>query len=420
MNNRILLTSAFIAASLGTMAQSAKNKTYAITGDGTNDFVWMNIRQVDLGTGQVTKTLFERSKTDFIMTDVLTKKSVDQAALRNSNIFTATDYPTGTLVAAAAYDPNSEKLFFTPMRNGELRWLDLSTSSDKPRFYTMKSDLLKQTNPTDEALNITRMVIGSDGYGYAMSNDATRFLRFSTGNKPVITELGNIIDAENSNGVSIHNKCTSWGGDMVADAFGKLYVISANHNVFVIDVDTRIATFKGTIKGLPVGYTTNAAAVNADGQLIVASANKFAGYYTVKLDDLTATAFVGSDEKYNASDFANGNLLLQKEADAARQYAMMNNNITRTSETAGAPSIFPNPVTNYSFNVLFDDVRDGRYSIVISDLAGRNLQTRTVSIGKGAQTERINLSRSTTKGVYLVKILNEQMELISVQKVVVQ
>ncbi|HRF26033.1 MAG TPA: T9SS type A sorting domain-containing protein, partial [Ferruginibacter sp.] len=112
--------------------------------------------------------------------------------------------------------------------------------------------------------------------------------------------------------------------------------------------------------------------------------------------------------------------LLQKEADAARQYAMMNNNITRTSETAGAPSIFPNPVTNYSFNVLFDDVRDGRYSIVISDLAGRNLQTRTVSIGKGAQTERINLSRSTTKGVYLVKILNEQMELISVQKVVVQ
>ncbi|HAN66149.1 MAG TPA: hypothetical protein DCQ34_07770 [Chitinophagaceae bacterium] len=140
----------------------------------------------------------------------------------------------------------------------------------------------------------------------------------------------------------------------------------------------------------------------------------------MKLDDLTATAFVGSDEKYNASDFANGNLLLQKEADAARQYAMMNNNITRTSETAGAPSIFPNPVTNYSFNVLFDDVRDGRYSIVISDLAGRNLQTRTVSIGKGAQTERINLSRSTTKGVYLVKILNEQMELISVQKVVVQ
>ncbi|HRF27995.1 MAG TPA: hypothetical protein PKW54_11665, partial [Ferruginibacter sp.] len=325
MNNRILLTSAFIAASLGTMAQSAKNKTYAITGDGTNDFVWMNIRQVDLGTGQVTKTLFERSKTDFIMTDVLTKKSVDQAALRNSNIFTATDYPTGTLVAAAAYDPNSEKLFFTPMRNGELRWLDLSTSSDKPRFYTMKSDLLKQTNPTDEALNITRMVIGADGYGYAMSNDATRFLRFSTGNKPVITELGNIIDAENSSGVSIHNKCTSWGGDMVADAFGKLYVISANHNVFVIDVDTRIATFKGTIKGLPLGYTTNAAAVNADGQLIVASANKFAGYYTVKLDDLTATAFVGSDEKYNASDFANGNLLLQKEADAARQYAMMNN-----------------------------------------------------------------------------------------------
>ena len=53
---------------------------------------------------------------------------------------------------------------------------------------------------------------------------------FQYRNKPVITELGNIIDAE-GNAVSIHNKCSSWGGDMVADAFGKLYVISANHQV---------------------------------------------------------------------------------------------------------------------------------------------------------------------------------------------
>lgn len=422
MNNKILLTSAFIAATIGAFAQSGKNsnKTYAITGDGSSDYIWMNIRQVDLTNGQVTQTLFERSQTGYIMTDVQSKRNTDQNSTANTNIFASTDYPTGTLVAAAAYDPNSNKLFFTPMRNGELRWLDLNEKSATPHFYTLRSELLKQANPADESLNITRMVIGADGYGYALSNDGNRFLRFTTGNKPVITELGNIIDAENNNGVSIHNKCSSWGGDMIADAFGKLYVISANHNVFVIDVDTRVATFKGTIKGLPAGYTTNAAAVDAEGDIILGSANKFDGFYKMKLEGLTAVKLEGSDTRYNASDFASGYLLLQKEADAARQYAMMNSKLPSNETASSAAHVFPNPVTNNSFSVLFDDMKDGRYSIVVADLTGRVLQTKVVAVTKGAQAERINLNPRSAKGVYLVKVLNENREVVMVEKVVVQ
>ena len=420
MNNKVLLTSAFIVATMGAFAQSGKNsnKTFAITGDGANDYIWMNIRQVDLSSGQVTNTVFERSKTGYIMTDVQSKRSTNQGSTANSNIFASTDYPTGTLVAAAAFDPNGNKLFFTPMRNGELRWLDLNEKSATPHFYTLRSDLLKQANPMDESLNITRMVIGADGYGYALSNDGNRFLRFSTGNKPVITELGNIIDAE-GNAVSIHNKCSSWGGDMVADAFGKLYVISANHQVFMIDPKTRIATHKGAIKNLPGGYTTNAAAVDAEGMIIVASATKFDGYYKLKLDDLAAVKMEGSDVRFNASDFANGNLLLQKEADAARQYSMMNSKLP-ILEQASAPHIFPNPVTNNTFSVLFDDMKDGRYSIVVTDLAGRILQTKSVSVAKGAQAERINLNPRSAKGVYMVKVLNENKEAVIVEKIVVQ
>src|SRR3954468_17157463 len=98
MNNKILLTAAFITSSFATIAQS--NKAYAITGDGNSDYIWMNIRQIDLGTGQVTKTLFERSKTNFVLTDAGTKKTVTQATTANGNIFASTDYPTGTYVAA--------------------------------------------------------------------------------------------------------------------------------------------------------------------------------------------------------------------------------------------------------------------------------------------------------------------------------
>lgn len=415
MNNKLLLTAAFITSSFATMAQS--NKAYAITGDGNSDYIWMNIRQVDLGTGQVTKTLFERSKTNFVLTDANTKKSINQTT--TANIFTSTDYPTGTYVAAAAYDGKSNKLFFTPMRSGELRWMDLNIKNETPQFYTMHSAELG-VDANDEATNITRMVIGADGNGYAMSNDGNHFIMFTTGKKPVVTNLGNIIDADDSKGTSIHNKCSSWGGDMIADAFGKLYVISANHNVFVVDPKTRVATYKGAITGLPAGYTTNAAAVNTDGDIIVASANRFEGYFKVKLADLSSVKIEGSDVKYNASDFANGNLLLQKEADAQSRFSMENSNLPTTDLAIGDSKVYPNPVTNSSFNVLFDGRKEGKYSIILTDLAGRTMMTRSVGITKGTQVEKVNLNANTAKGVYMVKVINENNEIIIKEKIVVQ
>lgn len=417
MNNKIVLTAAFIASSFASMAQG--NRAFAITGDGNNDFVWMNIRQIDLGTGQVTKTLFERSKTNFLLTDVNSKRAINQTAITNGNIFTSTDYPTGTYVAAAAYDGKSNKLFFTPMRSGELRWLDLGIKNETPQFFTMQSDLLG-VNANDEATNITRMVIGADGNGYAMSNDGNHFIMFTTGKKPVITNLGNIIDADANNGTSIHNKCSSWGGDMIADAFGKLYVISANHNVFEIDIKTRIATYKGAISGLPAGYTTNAAAVNNEGEIVVASANKFDGYFKLKLSDLAAVKIEGSDIKYNASDFANGNLLLQKEADAANRFSMENSKLPTTDLAIGDSKVYPNPVTNSSFNVLFDGRQEGRYSVAVTDLTGRTMLTKSVTVNKGVQTEQISLNRNISKGVYMVKVTDENNNVIIKEKIVVQ
>lgn len=415
MNNKLLLTAAFITSSFAGMAQS--NKTFAITGDGNSDYIWMNIRQVDLGTGQVTKTLFERSKTNYVLTDAATKKAVPTVA--NGNICQSADYPTGTYVAAAAYDGKSNKLFFTPMRSGELRWLDLSSKNETAQFYTLHSTELG-VNANDEATNITRMVIGADGNGYAMSNDGNQFIMFTTGKKPVITNLGNIIDADANNGTSIHNKCSSWGGDMIADAFGKLYVISANHNVFVIDIKTRIATYKGAINGLPAGYTTNAAAVNTDGDIVVASANRFDGYYKLKLADLAAVKIEGSDVKYNASDFANGNLLLQKEADAQSRFSMENSALPTTDLAIGDAKVYPNPVTNSAFNVLFDGKKEGKYSIILTDLAGRTLLTKSVGINKGTQVEKVNLNANTAKGVYMVKVINENNEVVIKEKIVVQ
>jgi hypothetical protein len=415
MNNKLLLTASLLASSIFVQAQQNRT-TYAITGDGNQDFVWMNIRQVDINTGEVVKTLFERSKTDFVIKDVNSNASRNQVSFANDNIFTNTAYPTGGLVAAAAYDQRTNKLFFVPMKNNELRWLDLNSAETTPTFYTKPFvNAGRTTDPYDEAANITRMVIGADGVGYAMSNDGNHFYSFTTGRRTEIKDLGNIIDAEANSAVSIHNKCTSWGGDLIADAYGKLHVISANHHVFVIDPATRIATYKGMIQGLPAGYTTNAAAVNDEGEVVLASANLFDGYYKLSMTDLKVTKILGSNTRFNISDFANANLLFAKQAGS-----VLNNQVIPASTLPVEASVFPNPVTNSSFTIKFQNAKEGRYRITMTDLAGRTLLTRTTRLTNGTQVERINTRSSMPKGVYFVRVVDEKNQPIINEKIILQ
>ncbi|RYE15394.1 MAG: T9SS type A sorting domain-containing protein [Sphingobacteriales bacterium] len=418
MNYKILLTSAVMLYGAAALAQNS-NKAYAITGDGNRDFVWMNIRQVDLSTGQVSKTIFQRNSTPYVLNDVATKSAVAKRTLSEDQFTRSADHPTASFVAAAALDVRSNKLYFTPMRVGELRWLDLNSKEEAPQFYRLTSPALNFGTNADESNHITRMVIAADGNGYALTNDGNHLIRFTTGKKPVITDLGNLIDAESNNGVSVHNKCTSWGGDMLADAMGKLYIISANKHVFKVDVESRIATHLGTISGLPANYTTNAAAVNADGDIVVSSANVFEGYYKVKLAELAATAISGSDKTFNASDLANGNLLLQKEYDADRKYAAASL-LADNNTMLGDKRVFPNPVTASTFSVLFEDQKAGMYSIAVTDLSGRVFQTQKVNIGKSLQTQQVSLNRNTAKGLYFVKVYDEQKQIVFTEKVLIQ
>ena len=419
MNFKILLSSTLLLASTSVNAQSA-NKAFAITSDGQQDHIWMNIRQVDLGTGQITQTLFQRNKTNFVLTDVNAKKVSTPASALNGNIFQSKEYPTGSMVAAAAFDRRSNKLFFTPMRVGELRWLDLTIKNETPQFYTVTSPVIDFGPSVDEATHITRMVIAADGNGYAVTNDGNHFIKFTTGKKPVITDLGNLIDNEKNNGISIHNKCTSWGGDMLADAYGKLYIISAARQVFEIDINSRVATHLGAITGLPNNFTSNAAAVNADGEIVVGSANVFAGYFKLNLADLKASPIEGSDKTYNASDLANGNLLFQKEADAARKNSLTAASLPANTFGNADQRVYPNPVTANNFNVFFDAQKAGNYSITLTDLSGRILQTEKVNVGKVQQVENIQLKSRPAKGMYFVTVVDEAKQILFKEKIIIQ
>ena len=205
---------------------------------------------------------------------------------------------------------------------------------------------------------------------------------------------------------------------MVADAFGKLYIISATRNVFVVDVTSRITTFKGTITGLPGNYTTNGAAVDANGNVVLCSATAFEGYYRMSINDLAAKKIEGSDVVFNASDLASGNLLLQKEADQARN-ASLSKLIPVNTNDLSQNSIYPNPVVSNTFNVLLDGKQNGAFTVIITDLAGRALQSTKVGLAKGQQSQQVSLRTRPVKGTYIVKILDDKNNEILSDKVII-
>lgn len=412
MNVKILLSSTLLMSALAASAQS--DRAYIITGKPNNAYFWSDIKQVDLATGEVTQSLFETGVTAF--TNTGTGMRVNGTVVNGD--------PMGYGVAACALDARNNRLYFTPMHYAQLRYIDLGSKS--PEFVYLDLNLVAAKNGgflTEES-HITRMAIGADGFGYAVTNDGNHFIRFSTGKKPTVTDLGNLVDAEGQQ-ISIHNKCTSWGGDMVADAFGKLYIISANHQVFSIDVNTRIATHLGTIKGLPANFTTNGAVVSSDGRIMVSTANAFEGLYVFSIKDLTATKINitglkgDGNARFNASDMANGNFLLQKEADAAR--AKGRPVLVDQQQPIGNEqvSIYPNPVTGSQFTVDFRQNKPGIYNITLTDLAGRVLLNRVVNIQAEGQAERVSIKNKPAQGMYLVRVVNSDKETIFADKIMI-
>jgi hypothetical protein len=408
MNFKILLTTTLLSGALITNAQNS-SKAYAVTGSTANKYFWANIKQVDLTTGKVEKTLFDvEANSAFKMNYPAGKAALNAQDAK----------PTVYGVAAAALDARHNRLYFAPMHLSEIRYLDLD--NDKAEFTVVQTGIIKsEAAYLNEESHLTRMVIAADGYGYAITNDANHLIRFTTGKKPVVEDLGALVDADASKGISIHNKCTSWGGDIIADAFGKLIIVSANHHVFSVDVNSRIVTYDGAITGLPATFTTNAAAVDNDGNMIVGSAVVFEGLYKVDTKTWAATKVQSNEAPFNASDLATANLLNQKQYDAKNKFTItappLYNDVI-----SGSSKVYPNPVTNGEFRVLFDDLATGRYNITVTDLTGKVLFTQAASVASKIQSQRVQVKASLAKGMYFVKVTDEANKLVITERILVQ
>jgi hypothetical protein len=367
---------------------------------------WVNIELMNAQKGETVNRVYTAPA------EIVTSADYQGAVSKRPSV-DGYRFPTATTVAAAAFAASSKQLFFVPLRVGELRWADVSNPA-APVFSSISSPLLSKLNMDDAANHITRMTVGADKHIYALTNDGNHLFRITTGAQPQITDLGNLVDAENNGALTVHSQCSGWGGDMVAGTDGDLYLFSQRFNVYRIDVSTRVATHLGTIKGLPENYTINGVAADQDGNILVGCSYGNQSMYYVDIEKLTATVAFKGLIVQNASDLASGNLAKRP---ARNNGEYLNGSFTIAHQKI---SMYPNPVTDHRFQLSFEEVSAGVHTIQVLELSGKLLFNRVVNISGPGQFETVELSPTLARGLYMVKVVNSESKTVYTNKVMVQ
>ncbi len=476
----LFLVMTSIITTLQAQKNDKKSKSttgYAITAAEKGGRSWREVRLVDITTGEVVKPIYD-SKQESEPLNARTGKAVVKKELSPSNTYRSvysstpssstaqrrvvnldqvldkangknvhinpnvhsyarvvvigqpqqTDKPFSTNSAALAYDKKHERLYYTPMSINQLRYIDLKSGKI---FYFEEESFGTVKHGGDAANQITRMVIASDGDGYALSNDGNHFIKFTTGKKPTITDLGALTDDGANTRYSIHSG-GGYGGDMVADVAGNLYLITANRNVFKINIESKVATHKGSIKGLPQGFSTNGAMVEEGSSVFIASSESTVGYYRFDLNTLQAEKVSSGADVFNASDLANGILAFdkkKKEKKVEETTPATVPDVTDAIAKKGQPvetilkngiSVYPNPVTNGVVRLSFAEQPSGRYQVQLLDISGRLITSKDVTINDESQLEEFRFPELSVKGNYLIRVSSEVNKVNVTNKIVVQ
>ena len=427
---------------------------YAITAVEKGGRSWKEVRLVNITTGEEIRSIYQSKqeiealnartgnpvvKKDMNVAKAPVKKIVnlDQelAAANGSKVRVKTvvvnnngnqyDKPFATNSAAMAYDKKHERLYYTPMGINQLRYIDLKSNKI---YYFENEPFGTVSGHGDGANQICRMVIASDGNGYALTNDGNHLIRFTTGKNPVITDLGALTDDASNANNSVHSR-KGYGGDMIADASGNLYLLTANRNVFKISIDSKVATHQGAIKGLPDGFSTNGAMVEEGSKVIVASSESAIGYFRFDLTTMQAEKVSTTASVFNASDLANERLAFAKKKkdkkNAEEPKQQVTEEVTKKSPLQNAIvnngiSVYPNPVTNGLLKVSFAEQPSGKYSVDLLDITGKLIQSKEVNVYSSMHVEEIRIPRSVSGGNYLLKINGVNNNVSVTNKIVVQ
>lgn len=388
--------------------------TYAITSanKGSND--WVALRSLNTKAGKFSPMLLNMNDKGLLQFDKVTHKLKDNIAGPVLAFPVVANNPAvpkvNTGVAAIAFDRRTNRLFYVSMSDDILRYIDLSTmnvyadpelSFSKAGNYTFKSN-----DP------VNRLVITPDGYGYTITTH-NRLIRFTTTNNPSFTDMGELKDDLHNKEMSILNTCGNLGGDMVADDAGNLYLITASNRVYKIEIKTRLATYLATIAKLPATFTTNGAAINENGNLLVSSSVYTEASFIVNHKSWQASPSPAIQHLYGIADLASSNVLRIKKSNPS---VILGKPLLKT----GNIKVYPNPVLFDEVNIQFNDLPIGTYIIELRDPLGRKVIQQKVKVAKQSQTALLQIPTITAQAFYSIRILNEKNALVSTHKLAVE
>lgn len=453
---KILLISLSLVTLGAVQAQKSAKKSiaYAITGVQKGQNAWTEVRLVDLATGEELQTIYASAATAEVLnartgkavakrdaaisatplaasvtepTTQIIKKDGGNTIFITKRIATLAkpqyDAPFATTSAACAYDAKYNRLYYTPMGIAQLRYIDLKAKA--PKVYYFEDEAFGVVKGKgDVNAQITRMVIAPDGNGYALSNDGNHLVRFTAKKKPEITDLGALTDDATNGRYSVHSG-SSYGGDMIADKQGNLWLITSGRAVYKISISSKMASYVGTVKGLPRNFSTNGAIAEGGSTVIVSSSGSTDGYYRFDLNSLKAERISNGNPVFNASDLANASFAFDKKEEEEKK----TEDVVETRAPAMSPlndvvvsnaiSVYPNPVRNGFFKLSFADQKPGRYQIQVLDVAGKLVSMQQANIASKVQIEEFRLPQ-VAAGNYLVRVTSEDGKFSDTKKLIVQ
>ncbi len=408
--------------------QASSSKIFLISSNSAFPISYNQISAIDLHAGKAADNIYDPKKrysfrTNGFRSYYAMQKNVFTDVIPSATAEDTLRTPMGGAVASMAFDAKNNRLYYVPQYLSELRYMDLNQA--EPSFTYLESQSLNLLhNPYDVANQISRMTIGADGFGYAITNDGEHLIKFSTDATPIIQDLGVLVDKP-TNSVFIRSSCTSWGGDIVADANNNLYLITQFNHVFKISLPSKVSEYVGAISGLPGNFNTNGAAVDENGDLILSCGSSLdkglpAFYKITNWTSLQATAIPGDNAKGlgNISDMASSNLLFQKAAVPAPI-------VTKTEEAAKKQlpvfTIYPNPVSHGKFTIKTTNIIDkGEYTMVLVDQTGRGVMQAKMQLGLKSNTNSFTFPSQEAKGVYMVLIMDVFNRTIYSQQLIVE
>lgn len=381
-----IFMSTMLFGQLNTQNQEDKF-AYAVTDSVKDGVKWNFLRKIDLNTGTFSQVLLPLLG-------------------RNDTIANS---PLCNGVAAIALDNKNKRLYFTSMLTDRLSYVNLRNM----RIHVVTNNFTgRPTRAADQSDVITRMVIAPDGWGYAITNDANHLIRFGIHNNPV-KDLGPLIDAPGNN-VSVHEFCSSFGGDIITAGDDILYLVTSRNNVFKINIRNRVAKYLGTISGLPEHFITSGAAVDYRGNnRIIIGSSADASLYSVNLKTLLANE-LGTVNPWKIADLANSNSV--KVGSSIWEKPELYVNVTANNEQI---RLYPNPVTSDELKIEFSSILTGDYTVQVISAMGQVITTKVLKAGGKANVYSVNLPGSVSKGIYIVRIVDKANKAVYNEKIVV-